>query len=69
MHPYEDWAETFAHYLHILDTLQTAESFGLAAAGGRRAGPPGRPAAGATRHGPAAFAEIIDHWLELTDRP
>lgn len=29
MHPYEDWAETFAHYLHIVDTLQTAESFGL----------------------------------------
>ena len=29
MHPYEDWAETFAHYLHILDTLQTARSFGL----------------------------------------
>jgi len=33
MHPYEDWAETFAHYLHILDTLQTAESFGVATAG------------------------------------
>ncbi len=29
MHPYEDWAETFAHYLHIHDTLQTARSFGL----------------------------------------
>ena len=24
MHPSEDWAETFAHYLHIRDTLQTA---------------------------------------------
>ena len=30
MHPYEDWAETFAHYLHILDTLQTADNLGLA---------------------------------------
>lgn len=29
MHPWEDWAETFAHYLHIRDTLQTAEAFGL----------------------------------------
>lgn len=29
MHPYEDWAETFAHYLHIVDTLQTAQSFNL----------------------------------------
>lgn len=25
MHPYEDFAETFAHYLHITDTLETAE--------------------------------------------
>lgn len=33
MHPYEDWAETFAHYLHIQDTLETAHSFGLALAG------------------------------------
>jgi hypothetical protein len=29
MHPWEDWAETFAHYLHIRDALQTAASFGL----------------------------------------
>jgi hypothetical protein len=28
-HPWEDFAETFAHYLHIRDTLQTAASFGL----------------------------------------
>ena len=29
MHPWEDWAETWAHYLHMLDTLETAQSFGL----------------------------------------
>ena len=23
-HPWEDWAETWAHYLHITDTLETA---------------------------------------------
>ena len=28
-HPWEDWAETWAHYLHIVDTLETAHSFGL----------------------------------------
>lgn len=28
-HPWEDWAETFAHYLHIVDTLETASAFGL----------------------------------------
>lgn len=28
-HPYEDWAETWAHYMHIVDTLQTAQTYGL----------------------------------------
>jgi hypothetical protein len=28
-HPWEDFAETFAHYLHIVDTLETAYAFGL----------------------------------------
>ncbi len=28
-HPWEDWAETWAHYLHMCDTLDTAQSFGL----------------------------------------
>ena len=41
MHPWEDWAETFAHYLHIADTLQTAMAYGV-----RVDGPPGlEPAA------------------------
>ncbi|HSZ82397.1 MAG TPA: putative zinc-binding peptidase [Polyangia bacterium] len=29
MHPWEDWAESWAHYLHMVDTLDTARSFGL----------------------------------------
>ncbi|MCL4109518.1 UNVERIFIED_CONTAM: hypothetical protein GTU68_038913 [Idotea baltica] len=28
-HPWEDWAETWAHYLHIIDTLESAYSFGM----------------------------------------
>jgi len=28
-HPWEDWAETWAHLLHMTDTLATALSFGL----------------------------------------
>lgn len=30
MHPWEDFAETFAHVLHILDALETAHAVGLA---------------------------------------
>lgn len=29
VHPWEDWAETWAHYMHMIDTLGTAMSFGL----------------------------------------
>ena len=28
-HPWEDWAETWAHYMHIMDTLETAYFFGI----------------------------------------
>ena len=31
MHPWEDWAETFAHYLHITDTLETAREWQMIA--------------------------------------
>jgi hypothetical protein len=30
MHPWEDFAESWAHYLHIVDTMETAASVGLA---------------------------------------
>lgn len=38
-HPFEDWAETFAHYLHITDTLQSAAAYGLKVDGPRGAAP------------------------------
>src|SRR6202011_5238904 len=28
-HPWEDFAETWAHYFHMVDTLETATAFGL----------------------------------------
>jgi hypothetical protein len=56
MHPAEDWAETFAHYLHIRDTLDTAAAFGFAPAGAtfeRRV------------LGPSGFDTTIELWLPL----
>ena len=29
VHPWEDWAECWAHYLHVVDSLDTALCFGL----------------------------------------
>ena len=57
MHPAEDWAETFAHYLHIRDTLDTSAWFGLAPASATF----DRPALG-----PSAFPNIIEMWLPLS---
>ena len=56
MHPAEDWAETFAHYLHIRDTLDTAAAFTFA------------PASATFERGvlgPSGFQTIIDIWLPL----
>ena len=57
MHPAEDWAETFAHYLHIRDTLDTAAAFGFA---------PAAAAFGRPLLGPSGFDAIIDMWLPLS---
>lgn len=57
MHPAEDWAETFAHYLHIRDALDTAAWCGFAPASATF----DRPALG-----PSAFPAIIDMWLPLS---
>jgi hypothetical protein len=38
-HPWEDWAETWAHYLHMIDTLEMAAACGLSLEP-RRAGEP-----------------------------
>jgi hypothetical protein len=29
MHPWEDWAETWAHYMHVIDSLGTAIGYGV----------------------------------------
>ena len=34
MHPFEDFAETWSHYLHICDSIETARDYGLSAIGG-----------------------------------
>ncbi|RMI27750.1 zinc-binding metallopeptidase family protein [Nocardia stercoris] len=55
-HPAEDWAETFAHYLHIRDTLDTCAAFGFAPAAAAFERPP---------LGPSAFDTLIELWLPL----
>ncbi len=65
-HPWEDWAESFAHYLHIRDTLQTAAAYGISVAGPDAQATPDAPLAAVPREDPSGFDEIISTWLPLT---
>ena len=66
-HPWEDFAETWSHYLHIVDTLETAGAFGMRV----------RPRLGGDEQAMSAavdfdpyvngpFDRIVDAWLPLT---
>jgi len=52
-HPWEDWAESWAHYLHIVDSWETAYAFGL------------RTGDKDTAHDSARFNALLDGWCEL----
>lgn len=56
-HPWEDFAETFAHYLHMRDTLETAQHYGFSSTGVAPRGP-GR--------NPTSLEPLLDDWLGLT---
>ena len=65
-HPWEDWAETWAHYFHMVDTLETAHAHGVST----------RPRIAADSSLAAridfdpyrgvAFDRLMDDWLPLT---
>lgn len=62
MHPWEDWAETWAHYLHMVDTLETAAACGLSLKP-RRAG---EPSLSNESFGLGSFDQMIASWFPLT---
>ena len=63
MHPWEDWAETWAHYLHMVDTLDTAVSCGLVL----RPDSPQEPTlTDQTPVEDASFRSLMNRWFPLT---
>jgi hypothetical protein len=67
MHPWEDFAETWAHYMHIVDTLETAAEFGLRVRPRVAADDPDLTAGIAFDSYDAPDAQtLIDDWLPLT---
>lgn len=65
MHPWEDWAETWAHYLHLVDTLETSAEYGLTLwKEPRPAGVPHIVRPGRSDH--RDFDELIAAWRALS---
>ena len=65
-HPWEDWAESWAHVLHMVDALETAHAVGLSVKPTRGDEPalaiPGRPSP--ARIGD--FDQLVSEWNALT---
>ncbi len=67
MHPWEDWAETWAHYMHVADSLATALGFGLEAEDLEADIVPFGPDALYAPDDPNAsrFLELLNGWTEI----
>ena len=65
-HAWEDFAETWAHYLHIVDTLDTAAAFGVEVHPGVTRDPALHASVGLDAYAAGSFQPLIDAWLPLT---
>ena len=67
-HPWEDWAECWAHYMHMSDMVDTARSFGLSLDESRlEVTPFGRDLLYQPDHpGAEKYLAFVNHWAELT---
>ncbi len=63
-HPWEDWAETWAHYLHMIDTLETAHACGLSLTPKQADEPSLKIAAPPMKI--ASFEDTLKAWFALT---
>jgi len=65
-HPWEDWAESWAHVMHMVDALETAQAVGLSVAPPRR----DEPALSIPAKPPQAriddFDQLVREWSSLT---
>jgi hypothetical protein len=61
-HPWEDFAETFAHYLHIVDTLDTARAMGVSLRAFNKA----ELAVAFDPYRTVDVKDLVETWLHLT---
>jgi hypothetical protein len=65
-HPWEDWAETWAHYLHMTDALETARAVGLTLHPRHPGEPILKPDGDAHLGSIHKFDHMIDAWFAVT---
>lgn len=66
-HPWEDWAETWAHYFHLMDTVETAWSFGINIKPSEAKNVPGiRAKINRDPYLVADFQVVLAMWIPLT---
>ncbi|WP_283786241.1 zinc-binding metallopeptidase family protein [Bermanella sp. WJH001] len=66
MHPWEDWAETWAHYLHMVDTLETAHNYQLSISNQQVENPLVKYDHVDTTYTAISFTQLFDDWCRLT---
>jgi hypothetical protein len=66
MHPWEDWAETFAHYLHVRDTLQTAAAYGVRVEGPSIETADAPPLHSLPEDGEEDMGTLLEAWIPMT---
>lgn len=65
-HPWEDWAETWAHYLHMVDTLETSGAFGLHLTPGETTKGKLRMKVDFDPYTHDDFSALVNAWIPLT---
>lgn len=63
-HPWEDWAETWAHYLHMTDALETAAAVGLSLRPKRQDEP--TMSSKDLQYTSTDFEHLIEKWYPVT---
>ncbi len=65
VHPWEDWAETWAHYLHVVDALETAAACGVRLLPPREGDPALGQAPDPLGGDRASFDGLMEGWAPL----
>jgi hypothetical protein len=66
-HPWEDWAESWAHYLHMVDTLETARDLRLQLAKLKNGSKEQLALNDDEPYLPRSFDAMVEAWLPLTE--